>query len=757
MSWAPVPKPANRGTRFEAEDPDDGVLDYARQIDRIGRTLDTVDRDAVLARIPGLRRAAAAGDEPGLVAEVDRIEGVLTSRQGEGDRARQLLNSAASAFHALDEWVLEAQALADLATLDHDAGDLTAAAAAFGRAAELAAREPYPAPDDASRYAGGAGICHLESGQFPQAIEFYRRAGELAVRAGEPNDAAMWCHDLGIALDRIGDENGAVAAWLRTIDLDPIGDTASRAWSRLSQHHRVHGMTDLARDAARRALDVAGSSAVRRNARMQALLLAVAVAPRDVPAAELRELRAESLAERDRSQAAAFMAIEAGLAHRFGRLDEAEALWDAATTSLTEIEDSPTLAELHADRATKYAESRDHVRARIYFLRAQELYQSAGRTHEATMCSDNAKMLGPDNPAAFRTRYREIPEATTREQAHGLLGGAGIEFGYQRMDQAIELADRALAFFTTHHLTESELETRLLLASAHVQAGRPTHAVKHLGVLLSATDDGLYPVARGQALCIQGSMAVQRGQIASAMHSFRQALKILPPDTVGSCIALLNLSGMSVLSDPEEAIRGASSASKGFQRHGIASFAARADLFAAVALARMGAWRSAFDLAVPALLVVDVLRATHPSPADRESMRKVWAVFQQQVLEMLEELDDPRLSAEVLERLRATATAPDEKQATDAVSGIAELLSVGPLPASESPAAIAWGGQWSTADALLDDIRRLPVGLPPLVAMPWGVALEPYERIAGRRLVTLSERHCAERPMSQWADQIAFP
>lgn len=125
------------------------------------------------------------------------------------------------------------------------------------------------------------------------------------------------------------------------------------------------------------------------------------------------------------------------------------------------------------------------------------------------------------------------------------------------------------------------------------------------------------------------------------------------------------------------------------------------------------------------------------------------------ILEMIAEIDDPRLTAEILERLRANATVPNQVLPT-ASRADAPTMPVDVVITLDDGPAITWDTQWSAAEALLGPDRQLSAGLPPLVQMPWGIALEPYETISRQKLLGQSERHRRDRPVASWADQIGF-
>lgn len=754
MTWEVRPKPWNRG-RFEP------VEDYATVLHRIGSDLGAVNAGRHLGRLPWLRAAAIEADDPVFVAEADRIEGVLVARDGDHDRARELLGRARDAFLALEEWELAALAVADGAEIYHNDGELDRAADLYDDAAELAAREPEPAFDEAARYHGHAAQCLLEAGNTDEALDRYRRAVDLALQAQDTRQAAIWCHELGSTVEGLGDEDGALEQWLRAIDLDSDGDAASPSWSRISQIYRSRGRTGPAREAAQHALATARDADTARNARYNALSLTVEFEPTAALLEDLRVLAAEYLTDHDPRQAAYCRVLEAGLLHRAGRTAEAERAWDEASAVVADLQDWRSLAEFHAERANKLAESRDTLGARHHLTLAADLFDRADMARSAAMCRRNlAAIDATDDPQRIQEQWRESRAPTTREEAYEVLGLAGVEFTLHRFNRAAELADRALAFFGRQRLQHAELEARTLLAAIHTQCGRPGPAAEHLQTLLAATETGMYPTIRAQALTVVGAHALAQGQLGAAAAAYRAAIDVVDgvpggAETAASALARLNLAVSTILTDPEEALRHASLASLAFTRQGLVSYAARADLAAATALTRIGSWRGAFDVAAPALLVTDILRAATASARDRNRMREVWSMIHHRILEMLAEIDDPRLTAEVLERLRANATAPGQALDADA-DPAGDIVPVDlTLPAEGGPA-ITWDAQWSAGEALLAADHQLEVGLPPLVEMPWGIALEPYETIAEHRLVGMSERHRRARPVASWADQIGF-
>lgn len=744
-------KPWNRG-RFAPPE------DYTTAIHRIGTDLGADDAEKHLSRIARLRARAIEAQDPVFAAEAERIEGVLVARSGQSDRARKLLAGARATFLALEEWELAALSVADAAGIAYTDRELLSAADLYVEAADLAMREPNPAPEDAARYRGQAAQCHLESGDDTRAIGLYRIAVDLAQQAGDPAQAAIWCHDLGSILERIGDENAALEQWLRATKLDPDGDAASSSWSQISQIYRSWGRTDQARKAAERALATALEPEAARDARYHSLALAAEFEPTITLIDDLEVLAEEYSSLQNARQAAYCTVISAGLLYRAGRTPEAERAWDEASAVVANLEDWRSLADFHAERANKLSEARDTIGVRQQLTLAAEHYERADMASHVAACRRNLAALdAADDPQRIRDQWREAHDPVTREQAHELLGLAGVEFVLHRFNRAAELAERGLAFFTRHRLQHSELETRMLLAAIHTQTDAHDLATQQLHALLAATEGGMFPTIRAQALTIVGGSALRQHQIGPAGAAYRAALEILgsDDDSAASALARLNLALVTTLTDPEESLRHASTASAALSRQGHIGHAARADLAAAMALTRIGSWRGAFDIAAPALLVTDILRAATTSAPDRNRMREVWSMIHHRILEMIAEIDDPRLTAEILERLRANATVPNQVLPT-ASRADAPTMPVDVVITLDDGPAITWDTQWSAAEALLGPDRQLSAGLPPLVQMPWGIALEPYETISRQKLLGQSERHRRDRPVASWADQIGF-
>ena len=754
MIFEDQPKPWNRG-RF------DPYEDYATAIHRIGADLGAGDAGKYLRRLSWLRAAAAAHDDSCFVGEVDRIEGVLIAREGDHHRARALLGDAQDMFLALQEWTLAALAVANAAEIDYEEGELRRAADLYDNAADLAVREPDPAFEDAAGYRGHAAQCCLEAGEPDAAVVRYRQAIDLALQVPDLRQAAVWCHDLGTTLERIGDEDGALEQWRRSVDLDPEGDAASPSWSGISQIYRSWGRTGPAREAAENAGSTALDPASALNARYEAMALTVEYEPSTTLLEELRSLAGDYIADQNPRQSAYCRVLEAGLLHRAGRTAEAEQTWDEASAVVAGLQDWRSLAGFHTERANKLAESRDTLGARRHLTLAADLFDRAAMPTSAAMCRRNlAALNATDDPQRIREHWRERRDPVTREEAFEVLGLAGVEFVLQRFNRSAELADRALTFFDRHRLQHGELEARTLLAAIHTNRGRSDLAAEQLKVLIAATEDGMYPTIRAQALIVTGAGALGQGQFGISAAAYRAAVDVLDgipggADTATYALAQLNLAVSTIPTDPEEALRHASAASASFRSQGHVGYAARADLAAAMALTRIGSWQGAFDIAAPALLVTDILRAATASAPDRNRMREIWSMIHHRILEMIAEIDEPRLTAEVLERLRANATVPGQMlPAASSAAGPAMPVDV-TMPLDDGPA-ITWDTQWSAADALLGPDRQLSAGLPPLVQMPWGIALEPYETIARQQLLGQSERHRRDRPVASWADQIGF-
>jgi hypothetical protein len=213
--------------------------------------------------------------------------------------------------------------------------------------------------------------------------------------------------------------------------------------------------------------------------------------------------------------------------------------------------------------------------------------------------------------------------------------------------------------------------------------------------------------------------------------------------------------------DPEEAMQHGSAALAEFTRCHLVDLAARAELICAVALSRRGVWATAFDVATPAMLVIDTIRAGITSSRDRANWRAAWTWAHDTVLDILAHLGDPRTTAEVIERLRANA-APSGRPGPSDLELALQATQPGPITFSSpttgaptiddgTPAAT-----WSAGAAALGDDTRVAVTLPPIVRMPWGDALGPYERLAQERIAPLSARHRAPRGTALWEEQIGF-
>lgn len=760
MTWGPDAKPWNR----RAFDDGNNEPEYPQVIEVVSAAVTAGGGEEHRNLLPRLRAAAAAAVDPTYVAEVDRIGGLLAARSGEVEGAKTLLMQAHAGFCSQEEWELAAWSLSKTAEITYGQEDRLQAATLWHEAAEIAAREPDPAYEDASDYLACAAQCEVEMGDPPAAIETYRLAIDLALEGGHDDNAAVLCHDLGHVLEQIGEVDDAIEAWVLATELDREGTAgaASRAWTRLSETYRDHGLTEQAQHAASQASLTANDSQTAREARWQSFALNAEYDPGSADLNQLRHLRDDGVAAQDQKLVAACDVLEAGLAHRQGRHREAAILWDRAAVILTDENEFLILASLHADRATRLAAVRDAVGARHHLEEARSLFLRVGRLQDADECDRNLQALhAEDDPDSLRARYVASTHHKTRNQAHQALGLAGVEFGFQRFEATIAMATPALEFFTAHSLQESELETRLLLASAQDARGRRDLAEEHLQVLLHDTEGGLYPAIRGQAFSIVGTGAMRRGDLAAAAAAYREAAAL--QNAAGGLgltpLVRLNLAAITALSDPEEALRHASLASAEFSGMGMVGSSARADLAASFALGQLGAWQNAFDTATPAMLVVEVLRTALASPGDRRQWREIWTWAQDQILNIAANLDQPRATAELLERLRANATATVTRLGQP--SSAADVLGTfdnrpTDLGADQQPVATLDAG-WSAGNALIADQHQIAVGLPPLVGMPWGIALGPYEAIATQRLADLSDRHRADRPTVRWADQIAFP
>ena len=718
------------------------------------------------APLDRLRQRAARDGDRATVARCTRLLALVARAEGRPADARRGLDQALEAFVALEMWL-------EAAATSSDAGLLAAQGGNLGEAARLlrdAVAQADSAGDQVSagHHSAVLGSCLFELRDWRGAADCLRRAADVASQTGSVQDAATHLHDLAQCLMRLGEADDAVAALHRAADLDQDGSegVASGAWSEIAFINRDLGRTEQAWRAADRAVQLAADGTARRKGRFEQLMLQIAQDPSPAVRREFSALRDEFSETGELDRAASCDVTLGEEAHARGDLMEAELRWDSALEHFGATGNDEMLARTYAAQGNRYGLSRGVDRAIECYARAQALFGSAGLLSDAQDCAVQLARLGHMKGAPFDSvsGISDPGQIAPRAAAFDKLARGIQEVNFTNFGRAADLLTAAMAWFDDNGLLEESLEARLALATAQVGRGRYRRSEDLIAQVLARTGGGEFPRARGGALMTIALNRIAGGDIGAAVAALHEAVRAL--ERAGApgqaAQARLNLGLLAAhCGDPEEAMQQGAAAGAEFTRCQLVDLAARAELICAIGLSRRDAWATAFDVAAPAMLVIDTIRAGITSSRDRANWRAAWTWAHDTVLDIIAHLGDPRTTAEVVERWRANAAPAGRPGPSDL-----ELALQASQPGATTFSSPTTGAPtiddgppvatWSAGAAALGDDTRVAVTLPPVVRMPWGDALGPYERLAQERIAPLSARHRAPRETAVWAEQIGF-
>lgn len=755
-----------------------GDPDFAREL-----LVDTVEdlvtegcsdlADRVLGRLAERHGQTAVG-----AAVHDGATALVDFHRGRGPQAWAAWERAYQALVEQEEWVLAAKLCHDGALMTVDGKDYAHGLDLLNRAVEHYDRAECA--DEAAECQGGIGQFHLERGEHAESAAAYRSAAERYAALQNTALQAVQLYNVGEALVRQGDNAGAIEAWLQAAEVTPDRGVAADAWTRAAEAYRELGDVDAAEEAIERALQAArrpqdddrpidsGDDDHSLHARWQQLAFQLETDPASVDPADVRQLRSEFLNRHNRSDAASCDLMLADLEYRAGRRSEADALWDSAADVFTQLRELHMVAQVHDQRAYRAAQDHNPDLAEKHFRLARDLYREANRPAEAERCEMNL--------AGIRVQRGELGEIdipkpgpnpiTTRTGAHTQLGFARIEVNLGRFREAAHRAQKALDYFESHRYRAEADETRVVLAAAEDGLGDQQRVAELLNEVAQQPSGPATDRNRATAAATLAFSYLRRGELKLARESLTSAIDIF--ESIGdhgpAAMARFNLGVIEVHGDdPERGLRLLAAASAWLRAAGMVAFAARADIASAVGLTRMGNHAMAMNVGAPAMIVFELLRAGMNSAKDRNDWRTVTTWAHDIVMDVAVKIDDPAMTAELVERLRAGGLARRDAAAesptgTDEAGMPAAATMIDVSAAIGTPAVVLHSelSPWTAGGSLLADSERMPLGPPPLITMPWGTALGDHEARAERLAAPLSQHHLRDRQTVNWQDQIGF-
>ena len=269
---------------------------------------------------------------------------------------------------------------------------------------------PVPGPSDAADQLIAEGNRAEDAGQLEEACALYREALRLAPQSARAH------LNLGIALQALGDDGGAVARYKQALVLDPANPYAAYNFGKLRYERGAHGEAEqLLRQALRSRPDFPQARVV----------LACALQAQGNVQAAAAELEA---ALRDKPEDFGALVIYAGILRRLGRVDDAaSALRRALALDPQSLDARATLfhvLEAKGDPAGAALELEAVLRQRPDWAEALFNYG----------CVLNKLMRAAEAEAALR---RAIAIEPGFAPAYRMLGG--VLLAQCRIDEALEL------------------------------------------------------------------------------------------------------------------------------------------------------------------------------------------------------------------------------------------------------------------------------------------------------------------------------
>ncbi|CAM2744893.1 hypothetical protein [Skermania piniformis] len=491
----------------------------------------------------------------------------------------------------------------------------------------------------------------------------------------------------------------------------------------------------------------------------------------------------EAFAERDSPHCVAVLGLLALVKYRLGDRDDAIELAYEVHDLFVELGGRVAAAQSLVNIGGMAVLDGELVQARAIMTDARDKLVAAGAPAAAAIAERNIALIDlrsglpqgvspdvaveeervapTDGAAAFENPAVAASDLATRGVRELVVG---------RLDEAVALLTRAHDIWCEIGMRYQAHGALYTIATAQIDAGRFDEAERLLDRLDPRVDPtlaGAITVAEAEADvdCARGFIAIARGHHREAERLLRDAaarFAQLDNENKASVArarlgAALVRGGAESPERAEEGLRELVAARTGFRAVGAHGDAVRADLEYALALRGLGRPTAAFDVAVSTLLDIDETRYDLVVARDRDSWRERHGVAQTLVLDLADELGDPRRAAELMEFLRANARPADvdvaDRGAVDRPDPISRLSSFGggdpdPGPATDLAAATQSPSvQWDGVLTLLDtgDPSRMRIAAPPPILMPWGPLLAGY----------LQPSADAGEPMA-WDVQIAF-
>ncbi len=316
---------------------------------------------------------ARAGGEPYGLRAAEVLALSLLGRD-RGDEARRVLEPALAAARAAGDRAAEARLWSVSGSRSQRAGQLRAAARAFGRAFELAdASGEYHA---AASFLVNLGTAELDAGELGTALETLREGARRLARLGRERDVARTLYNLALARQLVGDGEDAlrIAERARRAAMH-AGDHAGAAYATVLCAETLKDRGDAQAARARlETLDECGALAASERMAVSARAASVCAALSDPVGASANLERAESAAaEIEVTEDVELALARSAVFSLRGDATQAQREAEAALTLARERgEFAVQLGSLLA--AARAAESRGDaslMRARLSELRAQ--------------------------------------------------------------------------------------------------------------------------------------------------------------------------------------------------------------------------------------------------------------------------------------------------------------------------------------------------------------------------------------------------
>ena len=426
-------------------------------------------------------RARALGS-PLMLARAEVAEGRSHYNQGQAAEAQRSLDGARQAFTRAGDKAGLAGALNSLGTVVDDLGDTAQAERLYGES--LVASESVGDRRGMSSALNNLGILLKDHGRLAEARQMHERALAIRREIGDRNWTAVSLNNIGVVLyeqDRLSEAAGYYAQSLTIARA--IGDKRSevRALHNLAIVQREAGDVTAARQGYEQAIPARAAVNDRRGGVMARVELGmVLLAQGEVEAARRTEEEAVTLAraiplaegEAQATYQLGEIALAAGDLPTARRHHEAAlAMRQKLAQTRTVLESQVALGALAVEEG-RFAEAERLVQPALTAAREQALVRVQA---ELVMARVHLAAHDPAGARRALARARALVVNTERVMTRWALDAleARIELAEARPARAHERLVAARRMLTAKGLVLSDLETRLLLATAGLATGDP--------------------------------------------------------------------------------------------------------------------------------------------------------------------------------------------------------------------------------------------------------------------------------------------